>query len=107
MPKEGEKLKFKNYQREMKVPFVVYAVFESITEKVSSVSKNSEGSFTEKYQKHKPCGFCFQIVSEFEEFEPIRMRAKGENANVGEKFLETLEMEMRKIWEKYKNPKKL
>ena len=91
MPEEGTKLRFKNFQREMKIPFVVYADFECIVEKVSSASKNAEKSFTEKYQKHRPCGFCFQIVSEFEEFEPVRMRAKNENANVGEKFLEMLE----------------
>ena len=35
------------------------------------------------------------------------MRAKNENANVGEKFLEMLEKEMRKIWERFKIPKKM
>ena len=107
MPKEGSICKFKNYQRYMKVPFVVYADFESIVEKVLSVSKSTEKSFTEKYQHHKPCGFCFQIVSPHDNFNPVLYRAKNENENVGEKFFEMLEKEMRKVWEKYKYPKSM
>ena len=30
MPAPGEKIKFKNYHKQMQVPFVIYADFESI-----------------------------------------------------------------------------
>ena len=49
MPKEGETCRFKNFNREMKIPFVVYADFESIVEKVSSgilSSKENQSQFS-------------------------------------------------------------
>ena len=45
----------------MRVPFVIYADFEAVTEKIDSVSPNPEKSFTEKYQKHTPSGFCYYV----------------------------------------------
>lgn len=36
MPEEGETLQFKNYSKQMPVPFVIYADFEAITRPVSS-----------------------------------------------------------------------
>ena len=49
MPKKGETCRFKNFNREMKIPFVVYADFESIVEKVSSgilSSKENQSQFS-------------------------------------------------------------
>ena len=42
LPKEGETIEFKNYNRSMRVPFVIYADFEAITEKIDSCSPNPE-----------------------------------------------------------------
>jgi len=42
---------------------VIYADFESIREKIDTVSPNPNQSFTSKYQKHTPCGFCYYIKS--------------------------------------------
>ena len=41
----------------MRVPFVIDADFEAITEKIDSATLNPEISYTEKYQKHTPSGF--------------------------------------------------
>ncbi len=54
----------------MKVPFVVYTDFESFTEKLNSMRLSKESQYTLGYQKHKPSGFCFLIVSPYFEFEP-------------------------------------
>ena len=63
MPKEGaEDIQFKNLIRMMKLPIVVYADFEAFLENIDSCEPNSKSSFTEKYQMHKLCGFCFKIV---------------------------------------------
>ena len=46
----------------MKVPFVVYADFEAFTEEISTCEPNQKFSFTQKYQRHQPSGFCYKIV---------------------------------------------
>ena len=45
---------FKDYHKQLKVPFDIYADFESITAKIDSVSRNPTKSYTEKYQHHQP-----------------------------------------------------
>ena len=61
-------LKFQEYAKQLKVPFAIYADFESITSKIDTVSPDSSSSYTEKYQHHQPCGFSYVIVSEAEEY---------------------------------------
>ncbi|KAJ9585420.1 hypothetical protein L9F63_002803, partial [Diploptera punctata] len=52
-------IEFKNYNRKLKVPFAIYADFESILSKVDSCKPNHENSYTNEYQKHIPCGFSY------------------------------------------------
>ena len=41
MPKKGESVvQFKNHQRQMPAPFVIYADFEAITEKIQGCEPN-------------------------------------------------------------------
>ena len=51
----------------MRVPFVIYADFEAITEKIDSATPNPEKSYTEKYPKHTPSGFWYYVKCEGEE----------------------------------------
>ena len=60
MPEEGCVIKFKNLNRLIRVPFIVYADFECINEPIHSCEPRDK-SFTHQYQKHKPCGFCYHI----------------------------------------------
>ncbi|XP_054272892.1 uncharacterized protein LOC128993158 [Macrosteles quadrilineatus] len=67
MPKEGETIKFNDFNRSMKVPFVVYADFECMLSPIQSTSKEEEdtvGSYTKKYQKHDAISFSYYIVHE-------------------------------------------
>ena len=57
-PEKETKLNFKNHNRSMRVPFIVYADFESFTPQLSTCQPNPENSFTIKYQKHIPSSFC-------------------------------------------------
>ena len=57
MPEPGSKITFKNYRKQLPAPFVIYADFEAITEKVSH-----KKSRTEKYQKHIACGYGYKVV---------------------------------------------
>ena len=60
--KQSVKLKsgsigFKNYFKQLSVPFKIYATFEG----VKSSNKNN-GSCTEKYQDYIPCSFAYKVV---------------------------------------------
>ena len=101
VPKPGETIEFKNHKKSMRVPFVIYADFEAITEKIDSATPNPEKSYTEKYQKHTPSGFCYYVKKEgIENYaEPVVYR--GEDCV--EKVCEMIEEEVKEIAEIYKN----
>ena len=50
MPEKGSSIKFENYRRQLRVPFVIYADFEALTEKVKKCQQDGSKSFTEAYQ---------------------------------------------------------
>ena len=62
MPEPGSKVLFKNYHRQMQVPFVIYADFEAITEKIHGCNRNNQESYTDKYQKHTGCGYGYKVL---------------------------------------------
>ena len=107
--KEGI-VKFKNFNRSMEVPFVVYADFEALNTAVKPLSKTAPSAGkTESYQKHHTCGFCFQIVC-FDEkitFDPVFYRAENEEEVVGEVFVGTLENEIKRIHKTFNFSKKM
>ena len=57
VPKEGSKISLKNHNRSMRVPFIVYADFESFTPQLSTCQPNPDKSYTKQYQKHIPADF--------------------------------------------------
>ena len=61
MPSEDETMKFKNNSKKIKVPFVIYADFECLTQKYGTVS--TKALKTDKYQHHRPCGFMINVVN--------------------------------------------
>ena len=60
-PEEGSKMSFKNHNRSVRVPFIVYADFESFAPQLSTCQPNPVKSYTNQYQKHIPSGFCYHI----------------------------------------------
>ena len=85
----------------MRVPFVIYADFEAITEKIDSTTPNREKSYAEKYQQHSPSGFCYYVKCEGEENYAKPVVYRGEDCV--EKFCEMIEEEAKEIAEIYKN----
>ena len=61
VPEAGSTLKFKNYNRSMRVPFVMYADFESFLKPVSGCQPSPTESYTNKIRKHTPSSFCYHI----------------------------------------------
>ena len=60
--KKNNILKFDNFHKQIPVPFVIYADFEAITEKIHSCQPNNNESYTEAYQKHTDCGYGYKVV---------------------------------------------
>lgn len=59
---ENSILKFQNYHKQLQAPFIIYADFESILEKIPGCQPNNTQSFTEKYQEHVDCGYRYKVV---------------------------------------------
>ena len=95
---ENATLFFKDYHKQLKVPFAIYADFESLTAKIDSATPNPDKSSTEKYQHHQPCGFSYIVISEHERYSKSPVVYRGEDAV--DKFLECLQEEQGYIQEK-------
>ena len=72
---------FKNWERMMHVPVVVYADFESILRPLREGNKTHE---------HIPCGFCFHLVSPFLQMDPVLKRAENETNQLPQDFIREL-----------------
>ena len=87
--KNNNILKFNNFHKQQPVPFVIYADFEAIIEKISGCQPKDNDSYTESYQKHTDCGFGYKLVCCYDDKYSKDIRIyKGEKAVY--KFLEAM-----------------
>ena len=109
MPEKGSFISFIHHNRSIKVPFVVYADFEAFTEEISTCEPNEKKSFTKKYQRHRPSGFCYKIVCFDEKYnpKPVLFRAKSGEEDIGAIFVEMLEEDIKRIYKKFEFSKKM
>ena len=79
--KDNNILKYNNFHKQQPVPFVMYADFEAITEKISGCQPNNNKSYTEAYQKHTDCGFGYKVVCCYDDkySQPLKIY-RGEKA---------------------------
>ena len=89
MPNKGKKVQFKHYNKQLEVPFVIYADFEAIVEKIHGVKNNADNSYTDAYQKHKDCSYVYKVVCCYDDqySKPLQLYS-GENAVY--KFIERM-----------------
>ena len=67
---------FKNYFKQIPVPFKIYAEFECNWKSIESY----ESSYSKKYQDHVPCSFAYKLACVDDKFtKPIAV-FNGENA---------------------------
>ena len=87
--KDNNILKFNNFHKQQPVPFVIYADFEAITEKVQGCQPDSNKSYTEAYQRHTDCGYGYKVVCCYDNkyTKPIQLY-RGEKAV--HKFMENM-----------------
>ena len=82
--KQSVKLKsgsisFKNYFKQLPVPFKIYADFECLLEGVKS-SYTNNCSYAEKYQSHIPCSFTYKVVCVDDKFSKEIVLYRRKNA---------------------------
>ena len=101
---------FKHHYKKQRVPFVVYADFECFTEKIDTCQPKDTKSFTNRYQKHRPSGFSY-LIKCFDDnlFCPklVQYTAESLNDNVPRLFIESLESDIKEIYNRCKIPKKM
>ena len=87
--KDNNILKFNNFHKQQPIPFVIYADFEAITEKISGCKPKNDKSYTEAYQKHTDCGYGYKVVCCYDNkyTKPIQIY-RGEKAVY--KFMEAM-----------------
>ena len=80
MPEPGSKIEFTNHHKQMLAPFVIYADFEAITEKISGCEPNNVKSYTNQYQKHTSCSYGYKLVCCYDDkySKPVKIY-RGEN----------------------------
>ena len=72
-------ISFKNYFKQIPVPFKIYADFECILKEIKSSNKNN-GPYVEKYQHHIPCSFAYKVVCVDNKFSQKVVLYRGKNA---------------------------
>ena len=63
MPSKGATVEFKDGQNQFRVPFIMYADFESILEPIQGPNPLPTGPYTNEVNQHTPSGWC--VYSKF------------------------------------------
>ena len=71
MPKNGECVKYKNFERikkSIKSLFMIYSDFESILVPEDNERQNQEESYTSKYKNNITCSYGYKLVCVYGKF---------------------------------------
>ena len=94
----------------MRVPFVVYADFESLIKPLNTCEPNPENSYTKKYQKPKPSNFCYYVKCFDDEVysqPPVKYTPKSKDEDVAQIFVDMLEEDVKSIYQMFDKPKNM
>ena len=96
MSKENSFVKFHIGQYQCKVPFIMYADFESIVEPIKSPNPNPEESYTKVINQHIPSGFCMKSKFAYGKVEnPIKLYRENDCVEV---FCDYISNEARRLY---------
>ena len=93
---DDNNLQFTNYHKGLKVPFVIYADFESITQPIEQVQREETKSYTDGYQLHVPCGFAYKVVCIDDRYTKDTVVYRGPDCVAN--FLKAVNEEKWRIW---------
>ena len=92
-------LKFENIEKQMRVPFVVYADFESVLKPLDTVEPNPQNSYSIKSVKHEPFSFAYFIKCSFDDTISKFELYRGSDA--AQVFVSRLETDLRSLYNTY------
>ena len=72
-------IEFKNYLKQLPVPFKIYADFECNLKHVECY----EGTYTKKYHEHVPCSYAYKVVCIDDKYSKSIVVYRGVNAVYG------------------------
>ena len=96
MPTRNPIVEYSNGQHQFKVPFVMYADFESILEPIQGVSNSPNTSSTRGVNVHKPSGWCLR--SKFTCGNVKKPTTQYRGVNCVEKFCEHIISEAKRLY---------
>ena len=81
-------IEFKNYSRQISVPFKIYADFECLLKDCDVGVDNDCFSYKRKYQDQIPCSFAYKVVCVDDTFSKDLVCYRGKNADY--KFIQCI-----------------
>ena len=108
---EGEcpEIYFIHHNRFIKVPFVVYADFETFTEEISTCEPNDKKVLQNNIKNINRVDFVIKLSVLMKDTikNQVHYRAKDENEDIGQKFVEMLEEDVKRIHKEFEFSKKM
>lgn len=95
-------LQFADYQKQLRIPFVVYADFECLLKEIVNVETPTEDTFTVKKFEHVPCSFGYYIKCAYDDSLSKLHTYTGLDAP--QKFVSKLEEDLTQIYFKHLKP---
>ena len=90
-------LKFNQYQKSDKAPFIIYEGLECIIEKTDGCKINPENSSTTKVSEHIPSGFSMSTTSYFRSIESKHDVCRGRDCEfLGEHAIKMINFKKKK-----------
>ena len=98
-PKPGTFLRFKNHERNVEIPFVIYADFESRLQPMLE----KKGDSTTLYQEHVPIGYAYYLVCQFDPLQNIfrSYTARSDDEDIELHFVKSLRDTVLDLWVKF------
>ena len=101
MPKPGEKISYRNHQKQLKAPYIIYADFESLIPKIEGQALDPTKSPTQQTARHEACGYSSMVVRSHGQTQPPQLY-RGPDA--AKHFLNALQAKEGKIKAVLANP---
>ena len=111
MPAKSTSLEFDKFHNKMRVPFVVYADFESFIKPIDTCQSDPRMPYTTQYQHHTPSSFCYYIKcynGQLYSSKLVTFTIEKDDDDVVRAFIASLESNVKDIYDKFfKFPKKM
>ena len=110
MPEKGSTVKFNNFHKQLPVPFVIYADFEAITQKIHGCQANDDKSYTEACQRYTDCLYGYKVVCCYDDkySKPVQIyRGPDSVYKFMEKILEEVKYHKKVMKNRFNKPLKM